>query len=831
MSQKGILQAILSLKDKVLLSTGINSLRSNSTEFSVLSLDNDFYAEVGVPIINDFPGEKRRLKGFIPKPVVKAITFATRLFAARAVMIFCLLYFISPYAFSQTTQPATVQTDQQDYAPGTTVYITGAGFAANEAVTLQVLHAGTPTGDNQTSQAHLPWTVTADSTGNITATWLVPLDEDEIGATLQLTAVGQTSRTTAQTTFTDAASSNLAITSSPSPGTYGGTITLTATLTKGGGAGIGGEPITFKFNGSGGTTVGTAITSSSGVASITVSLTGNGTSGGTRINANTYANYIYATYTGADGNFQASSNTNNLTVNPLGITAGMTAPNKVYDGTAGSTFTLGALSGVLSGDNVTASGGTATFSDKNVGTGKTVTATVIVSSNANYVITASTTANITKASLTVTATGVNKVYNATTAAIVTLSDNHFGTDVITEAYTSAAFSDKNVANGKTVNVSGISISGGADAGNYTLGNTTAGTTANITKASLTVSATGINKVYDGNTTAAVTLSDNHLGTDVVTEAYTSAAFSDKNVTNGKTVTVSGISISGTDAGNYTFNSSTTTIANITSRTLTATASASNKVYNGTTAAAVILNDDRISGDNLTVHFATSTFSDKNVGTGKIVTITPLSITGPASGNYTLASTTITTTANITQLPLAITATGVNKVYDGTTSATATLSDNRLTGDVFTDSYTTANFADKNVGIGKTVSVSGISITGTGAGNYSFNTTAATTANISVASVTVTADAQTKTYGNTDPSLTYKVTTGAVVSGDSFTGALSRTSGEAVGSYPVGQGTVALGTNYTLSYAGANLDITARPVTITADAKTKVYGDSDPSLTY
>jgi len=52
-----------------------------------------------------------------------------------------------------------------------------------------------------------------------------------------------------------------------------------------------------------------------------------------------------------------------------------------------------------------------------------------------------------------------------------------------------------VGTGKPVSVSGISISG-TDAGNYTF-NTTASATANITAKSLTVSASGINKVYDG----------------------------------------------------------------------------------------------------------------------------------------------------------------------------------------------------------------------------------------------------------------------------------------------------------------------------------------------
>ena len=85
---------------------------------------------------------------------------------------------------------------------------------------------------------------------------------------------------------------------------------------------------------------------------------------------------------------------------------------------------------------------------------------------------------------------------------------------------------------------------GTTAANYGLSATSVSPSANITKATLTVSATGVNKPYDGSATATVTLSDNHLGSDVVTESYTSAAFADKNAANGKTVSVSGIAISG-----------------------------------------------------------------------------------------------------------------------------------------------------------------------------------------------------------------------------------------------------------------------------------------------
>jgi hypothetical protein len=97
-------------------------------------------------------------------------------------------------------------------------------------------------------------------------------------------------------------------------------------------------------------------------------------------------------------------------------------------------------------------------------------------------------------------------------------------------------------------------------------------------------------------------------------------------------------------------------------------------------------------------------------------------------------------------------------------------------------------------------------------------------------ITVTADAQTKVYGYADPSLTYKVT-GTLVTGDSFSGGLSRASGENVGTYAIGQGSLVLSANYKLSYVGANLVITARPVTAAVTAGDKTYnGNATAAIT-
>ncbi|EPX3566979.1 MBG domain-containing protein [Pseudomonas aeruginosa] len=107
--------------------------------------------------------------------------------------------------------------------------------------------------------------------------------------------------------------------------------------------------------------------------------------------------------------------------------------------------------------------------------------------------------------------------------------------------------------------------------------------------------------------------------------------------------------------------------------------------------------------------------------------------------------------------------------------------------------------------------------------------------ITKALLNVIADAKTKVYGDADPALTYQVsglkngdTAGAVLNG----GSLSRVAGENVGVYGINQGDLALNSgNYDLSYQGNNLTITKALLNVIADAKTKVYGDADPSLTY
>src|SRR5207302_463420 len=53
-------------------------------------------------------------------------------------------------------------------------------------------------------------------------------------------------------------------------------------------------------------------------------------------------------------------------------------------------------------------------------------------------------------------------------------------------------------------------------------------------------------------------------------------------------------------------------------------------------------------------------------------------------------------------------------------------------------------------------------------------------------ITITADPQTKTYGDTDPALTYQINDGNLVNGDAITESLTRDAGEDVSSYNITQ---------------------------------------------
>src|SRR5690606_21262950 len=95
----------------------------------------------------------------------------------------------------------------------------------------------------------------------------------------------------------------------------------------------------------------------------------------------------------------------------------------------------------------------------------------------------------------------------------------------------------------------------------------------------------------------------------------------------KTVTVSGITVTGADAGNYTWHTNLQTQASIGKAVLEIIAQAQNKTYDGGTDASVSVTDNRFNTDELVIAFDTARFADRHAGDGKTVIVGGITVTG------------------------------------------------------------------------------------------------------------------------------------------------------------------------------------------------------------
>lgn len=324
--------------------------------------------------------------------------------------------------------------------------------------------------------------------------------------------------------------------------------------------------------------------------------------------------------------------------------------------------------------------------------------------------------------------------------------------------------------------------------------------------------TAQDKVYDGTTDA--TLASGKLGgvvgNDDVTFLLGGASFADKNAGMDKAVTVNSVAIGGTSANNYSLTTPTGLTASITTKPLTLSGVAvQDKVYDGTAMATLTgaTLAGVVSGDDVTLSMGSASFADKNAGTGKSVTVTGTTLGGTDARNYS-AGALAGLSGNIT--PKALTVTGMtakDKVYDGTTAAM--LDGGTLVGvngnDDVALSTAVADFADKNVGTGKAVSVSGLPLKGGDTGNYALILPTGLSAAISPAALKVEANNLSKIFGTADSALTFNLNSGRLFGSDTLEGALTRVPGEVPGSYAITRGSLANG-NYTIAFVDGVLTI-------------------------
>lgn len=374
-------------------------------------------------------------------------------------------------------------------------------------------------------------------------------------------------------------------------------------------------------------------------------------------------------------------------------------------------------------------------------------------------------------------TGVSALYREQPTITVAVDNQSMVYASTTPALT---FATSGYVNGDTqgqVFLSGPSVSvGGATStsGNYTVGSHTltgggvgslgyaiASGDGTLTVSPITLAYTGTanDKTYDGTNVATM----NHSATGIVSGDVigfsANAVFSDKNVGTDKAVSITGLGLSGADAGNYTIDATSSDTANITPRTLTVSGiSANDKVYDSTTAASLDFSGlnlgGLVSGDDITVNNTQGAFDTKQVGTGKTVTLSGSTYGGADLNNYLFVDQT-SASADITPLQLFVDGLSANdKVYDSTLVAnlSGNASINAIVGDeVNLLGAASALFADANAGNAKAVSVNGFTLSGADASNYQIQQPTGLTADIQKATLSVVANDDGKIVTQSDVS--------------------------------------------------------------------------------
>ena len=170
-------------------------------------------------------------------------------------------------------------------------------------------------------------------------------------------------------------------------------------------------------------------------------------------------------------------------------------------------------------------------------------------------------------------------------------------------------------------------------------------------------------------------------------------------------------------------------------------------------------------------------------------------------------------------------------YDGSSHApTANVNDADLVnGDVVGVTVTPtakegSSLTDGNAINAGNYTATASALTGEKAGNYTLPAANTADFTISPASLAIVANNMEKAYGTADPTLTYTMEPETLVSGNTITGALAREAGETMGTYAIGQGDLSAGSNYTITFTGANFTITKGLLTVTAKPKTITYGE-------
>ena len=473
------------------------------------------------------------------------------------------------------------------------------------------------------------------------------------------------------------------------------------------------------------------------------------------------------------------------------------------------------------GDNTNLTGALSRAVGENVNTYAYTLGTLSVGANYTLVMAVSpATFAITTKTVTITPTAAqSKIYGAIDP---------------TFAYTNSEWGDNTNLTGALARVAGETVNaytytlGTLSVGsNYTLAMTASPSTFAINAKAITITADAQSKTYGdvlalGTTAYTITSGTLNSAGDITGVTLTSAGAMGTAAQGSYNIIPS--AATGPNASNYavTYSNGTLTVG---TRAITVTADLQTKTFGA--------------NDPLLTYVVAGSLKNGDVFTGVLNRVA-----GENVGSYAINQNTLALSANyvltyvganltITSRAITITASAQGKTYGdvlalGTTAYTITSGTLSNAGDI--TGVTLTSVGAVGTAAQGPYNVTPSAATGPNAANYAI-TYADGSLTVNTRPITVTADALSKTYGAADPALSYTVT-GTLKNGDAFTGALNRVVGESVGTYAIQQNTLALSSNYSLTYTGANLTIGAKTVTITPNAaQSKTFGAADPTYTY
>ena len=533
---------------------------------------------------------------------------------------------------------------------------------------------------------------------------------------------------------------------------------------------------------------------------------------------------------------------------PVTITAATLTPSitntgvtKVYDGT--TTIPNGYIptynfAGLVSGD----SGATliytaSSYNNKNVLVAAKITETGLAitgisgtnsSLASDYALnstSADVNASITPLALTASIAPVSTTYGTSASTGTVTLTNKIAGDTVNPASATIVNGQNSTSGNLKANSYAQTVAAGVtgtDASNYTFAGYTTGTN-NYVVNQLGLTGTAIAPVtttYGTSANAGLVSFGNIAGSDIVTAAANIDAptYSTSSNLNAGSYTQSASSITGTDAGNYSFGGYTTGTNNyvVNQLALTGTAIAPVTATYGTSVKAGVVSFGNIAGSDIVTAAANidaptySTSSNLNAGS---YTQSASSITGPDAGNYSFGGyTTGTNNYVVNQLALTITPdSNQTGVYNGTIVPTNAIT---YTGTLASgDSYSgVLNTASRNAG-NPNIVIGSLAINdGNGGNNYALTFTPAVTYAISPAPLWIVANNASKYVSTTytfSPSAFASI---GLVAGDNIDSVVESSSGAAatapVGSYAIAtsnaSGAAFLASNYTITYSDAGI---------------------------